>query len=492
QMKAEDGVILHGTARPHRLTVPYTSSWSFADKYQSHPSSISRVTFRTMKVQLYLAPSNLYTSRRVDVLTPHLAGRTRFDRLIHIGKCCVPLCVEALKLAVQEAKKGDDVGRYKNAWQLLRLAAPNEDEANFDDDWVTNKEDANRREMARLESELKGYKNNLIKESIRMGHEDLGHHLEETGHLKEAAEAYSRMRHDVSTTKHIMDCSQRLISVALQRRDWSSVLSNAGKISGIQGVEEERGMQPYTRIVHGIGQLGMAKFHDAAQSLLSADPKVPSDTYNDIATPNDVAVYGGLLALATMDRARLQTSVLDNQSFRTFLEHEPHIRKAISHFINGRYSSCLALLASYETDYLLDIYLQRHVADILGLIRRKCIVQSFVPFSCVTIESLDAAFGNDVQSVEPELVRMIRDGELNAKIDSKAKTLVAVRSDARLEMQQTVLDVAHRYEQEAKERLRRINLVAAGLEVSNPRNAGAEGTWYGDDGPIDLVEGAQG
>lgn len=95
-------------------------------------------------------------------------GRTRFDRLIHIAKSCVPLCVDALKEAVREAKRGDDVSRYKEAWECIRLAAPNEMEARLDEEWVQNKEDANRKETARLESELKGYKNNLIKESIRV------------------------------------------------------------------------------------------------------------------------------------------------------------------------------------------------------------------------------------------------------------------------------------------------------------------------------------
>lgn len=254
-----------------------------------------------------------------------------------------------------------------------------------------------------------------------MGHEDLGHHLEETGKLKEAAEMYGRMRHDVSTTKHIMDCAQRMISVSLQRRDWSGMLASLGKITGIQNVDEERGMQPYMKIVHGIGMLGLGQLDGAANGFLAADPKVPSDTYNDIATPNDVAVYGGLAALATMDRARLQARVLDNASFRTFLEHEPHVRKAINHFVNGRYTACLALLAEHEPDYLADIYLYKHVPRIFNLIRRKCIVQYVVPFSCVTIQSLEDAFGRPGQSIEAELVRMISNKELNARIDSKEK-----------------------------------------------------------------------
>ena len=102
-------------------------------------------------------------------LTPsRCVGRTRYDRLLHIGKHSKVLSVDALKAAVREAKKGDDVGRYKDACQYLQFVAPHEQEAQFDDEWAKSKEDQNRKETARLENELKGYKNNLIKESIRV------------------------------------------------------------------------------------------------------------------------------------------------------------------------------------------------------------------------------------------------------------------------------------------------------------------------------------
>lgn len=97
-----------------------------------------------------------------------VTGRTRYERLILIGKCCVPLRVEALKAAVVEAKSGSDVTRYKDAWALLRSVAPDEPEAQRDEAWIETTELANRTETTRLETELKGYKNNLIKESIRV------------------------------------------------------------------------------------------------------------------------------------------------------------------------------------------------------------------------------------------------------------------------------------------------------------------------------------
>ncbi|KAM0253391.1 hypothetical protein ACHAQJ_007286 [Trichoderma viride] len=428
----------------------------------------------------------------LDLYIQNYVGRTRYERLMLIGKCCLPLRVEALKAAVLEAKSGSDVTRYKDAWALLRAAAPDEPEAQRDEEWIEKAEIANRTETARLETELKGYRNNLIKESIRMGNEDLGKHFESIGKLAEATEAYNKMRHDVSTTKHIFDCGMHLASVAFQRHDWATVLSNVGKISNIQSGDDEQAQQAYTKVASGVALMGLGNFYDAAVTFIHTNPNVSATEYNTVASSNDVAIYGGLLALATMDRKALQSRILDNQSFRTFLEHEPHIRKAISLFVNGRYSNCLSILESVRADYLLDIYLQPHMPTIYSLIREKCIVQYFIPFSCVTLDSLDAAFGTSNQSVELELIRMIRDGSLRARIDAKNKLLVAVSPDPRLVVQTNALAVARKYEQEAKERLRRMNIIAAGLEVvglKKQQSGGVGGpepdeAWYEDNSRI--------
>ncbi|KAF4449847.1 cop9 signalosome complex subunit 1 [Fusarium austroafricanum] len=405
----------------------------------------------------------------LDLYIQNYTGRTRIDRLIQIGRSSVPLCVDALKAAITEAKAGSDVSQYIEAWSCIRTAAPNEPEAEKDQAWIDRVERENKAETSRLESQLKQYRHNLIKESIRMGNEDLGQHFEKTGYLEAAADAYNRMRQDVTTTKHIIDCGIHLVNVYIARRDWTMVLNNLGKIIGVQSGEEERTYQPYTKLVSGIALLGLKHYKDAANNFLQVDFTLPPAQYNHIASPNDIAVYGGLLALATMERKELQTRVLDNQSFRSFLEHESHVRKAISLFVNGRYSNCLAILESVRNDYLLDVYLQRHVSTLYSQIRNKCIIQYFIPFSCVTLESLNQAFALEGQSVETELVSMIREGTLRARLDVKNRLLIAVQPNPRLEMQKQALEVARQYEQEAKERLRRMSIIAAGLEVVGKR-----------------------
>jgi COP9 signalosome complex subunit 1 len=70
---------------------------------------------------------------------------------------------------VVEAKKGRNVAHYNVAQEAYSHVASDEAEAQHDDQWVANMEKQNKVEGARLEAELKGYKNNLIKESIRVG-----------------------------------------------------------------------------------------------------------------------------------------------------------------------------------------------------------------------------------------------------------------------------------------------------------------------------------
>lgn len=254
----------------------------------------------------------------------------------------------------------------------------------------------------------------------QMGNEDLGKHFERTGELSLAYEAYSKCRADVSSAKHIIEVGLHLARLSLYRRDWSAVTANVNKMSGLQSDgagATDKTQQTICNILYGIASLGQAKHPEAARNFLQVDPAVSPDNYDKFASPNDVAIYGGLLALATMSRPEL-SGVLENSSFRTFLELEPHIRRAISQFVNGRYSACLSILEAYRSDYLLDINLQPHVKQLYAVIRAKCIFNFVQPFSCVTIDNLNAAFSPLGGSIDQELVEMIGNGTLDARIDT--------------------------------------------------------------------------
>lgn len=57
-----------------------------------------------------------------------------------------------------------------------------------------------------------------------------------------------------------------------------------------------------------------------------------------------MAVYGGLLALATFDRSELKSRVFQNVQFKQFLEAEPVLKAVLVSFYNSKYTDCLSSL----------------------------------------------------------------------------------------------------------------------------------------------------
>ncbi|MCJ1397045.1 hypothetical protein MMC11_000237 [Xylographa trunciseda] len=416
----------------------------------------------------------------LDAYIANYRSKTRIHRLHHIGTHSTQLYLEALTAAIAEAKRGKDVRLYEAMVSALREIVPEDPRATLDTAWVDRATREVKAETDRLELELKGYKNNLIKESIRMGCEDLGRHYHLIGDLSNAIKAYSKERECVQTPVHVAIMNLHLMHVSIDQGNWLSVQSSVQKLRGLTSSSsggEIDSAQPKLAAAMGLAQMATGSFKDAALSFLATDPRMlqaklddpnDPDAFNEILTPNDIAVYGGLCALASMDRHELQTRVLDNSNFRNYLELEPHIRRAISFFVASKYSSCLQILESYKADYLLDLYLHRHVNEIYFRVRSKAIVQYFIPFSCVTLAALATAFNADEPTIERTLVDMIGNGSLDARIDLEKRVLLAKQVDDRREVHEEALAMAKDYERTLQLRLLRMEIINAGLEVKPP------------------------
>ena len=322
-----------------------------------------------------------------------------------------------------------------------------------------------------------------------MGNEDLGVHYHQIGDLSAATKAYARMRDYCTTPAHIASMSFRIIQVSIDRGDWLAVMSNVHKIKNLQ-VKKEDALKnlPRTNAAYALSHMAQGHYHDAAINFLSVDPAL-ADTYTEVLTSNDVAVYGGLCALASMDRTELTAKVLDSPTFRQFLELEPHIRRAISFFCNSKYSQCLEILEAYKADYLLDLHLHPHVQPIYSAIRSKAIVAYFAPFSRVTLASMAQVFFptvTDTTIVDNELIDMIERGILDAKIDLEKRVLVSKESDLRNEVQENVLRTIEEFTRELHLKILRMNASAAGIEVKPASKRGA-GPGTGGVGPGGMM-----
>ncbi|KAF2110141.1 COP9 signalosome-like protein complex subunit 1 [Lophiotrema nucula] len=410
-------------------------------------------------------------------------GQTRLDRLYHIGASSTYLAVDAYRMAIKEAKKGKDTKLYLALVEDFANIAPQDPLALTDMSWVERKNREVKEEQDKLEHELKSYKNNLIKESIRMGNEDLGHFYYAIGDLSNAHKAYYRMREHCTSNKHLTDMSLRLVYVSIAQKAWMGAQSHLAKIDAAGKGDDKTKLEPIVSAVLGLTHMGAGNLREAANSFIGTSPNYLSLEatagivwQREVVSGNDIAVYGGLCALATMERSELQQFVLANSDFRNFLELEPHIRRAITLFCNSKYSACLEVLEGYRTDYLLDVYLSRVLATIYSRIRTKSIVQYFIPFSCVTLDEMATKFQltGEYGSIEEELEDMINSRILDARIDLVDRLLISPPTNPRYSVHADALHMAEDYDHTLRLRLTRLNLLSAGLEVRAEKGQGKE------------------
>ncbi|KAI4653525.1 hypothetical protein J4E93_001291 [Alternaria ventricosa] len=406
------------------------------------------------------------------------SGYTRIDRLHHIGAHSPYLAADAYHLAIAEAKKGKNVDLYKGLVEEYSRIAPQDPASVVDTTWVERQTRMVREEHDRLEHELKSYKNNLIKESIRMGNEDLGHFYYDTGDFSSAHKAYMKMREHCTSPKHLADMTLRLVYVSIAQKSWTTVLANLAKSEATQLKGDEKAkLEPIISACSGLCHMATGNYREAATAFLgtsaaylTAEPAANITWQKEVISGNDIAVYGGLCALAYMDRTDLQNKVLANSEFRNFLELEPHIRRAINLFCNSKYSACLEVLEGYRNDYLLDLYLSKMLNTIYSRIRRKSIVQYFIPFSCVTLDEMASKFPPaQGRTIDEDLEEMINQRLLNARIDLVDRLLICPPTDPRHDVHADALKMAEAYDHTLRLRLTRLNMQAAGMEISSQK-----------------------
>ncbi|RYN56220.1 COP9 signalosome complex subunit 1 [Alternaria tenuissima] len=406
-------------------------------------------------------------------------GYTRIDRLHHIGAHSPYLAADAYRLAIAEAKRGKNVDLYTTLVEQFSRIAPQDPASVTDTAWVEKKTREVREEHDRLEHELKSYKNNLIKESIRMGNEDLGHFYYDTGDFSNALKAYMKMREHCTSPKHLADMTLRLVYVSIAQKSWTNVLANLAKSEATQIKGDDKAkMEPIISACSGLCHMATGNYREAATAFLgtsaaylTAEPAAYITWQKEVISGNDIAVYGGLCALAYMDRSDLQNKVLANSEFRNFLELEPHIRRAINLFCNSKYSACLEVLEGYRNDYLLDVYLSKMLNTIYSRIRTKSIVQYFIPFSCVTLDEMMSKFPPaEGRTIDEDLEEMINQRVLNARIDLVDRLLICPPTDPRHDVHADALKMAEEYDHTLRLRLTRLNLQAASMEISSNKS----------------------
>lgn len=368
------------------------------------------------------------------------------ERLLFIAKHAPSLRAEALRMALSHVQKSCNVKLYKEIHDMLTQVARESSVlpdalaglANqippLNAHWVDQTIKRAQTLLEKLDTDLKNYKDNSIKESIRRGHDDLGNHYMNMGDLTSALKCYSKARDYCTSSKHVVTMCLNIVQVSVYLHHWSHVTTYVNKAEST-GEFSEKDKESHLvtlaklRCAAGLAGLATDQYKVAAKNFIQVS--VDHCDFPELLSPSNVAVYGSLCALATFSRKELQSQVINSSSFKLVLELEPQIRDIVFAFYESNYSKCLSLLQTLRDNFRLDVFLSPHVEKLYSKIRNRSLIQYFSPYVVADMRKMAEAFNCTVAELENELMTLILNGEIQARIDSGTKILHARDTDQR-------------------------------------------------------------
>lgn len=410
----------------------------------------------------------------------HYQGLPRIYRLEFIADHCKSLRIEALTLALNYIKENTcNVKDYTRLFKKLQEAydepqtsssqqPSGSNQLQPDTAWIDTKLKQAALKYAKLESELKNFRANSMKENIRRAQDDMGDHYLDCGDLENAFNAYTKSRDFAATHRSQINQCLNIIRVSILLRRWSAVSNHVLRAESQPNNDNQTHPTVPTKLhcAAGLHELNSKRYKKAAKHFLSTNFD-HFDAHFGILAPINIAVYGSLCALATYTRQELANQLINSASFKQFAELDPQLREAVSRFYESKYASCLSILQEVKNILLLDMYLAPHVERLYRAIRNKALVQYFEPYSSASMHKMAQAFYTNVNDLEKEIINLIYEGHIKARIDSHNKILFAKNTHLRSQTFERAINMGKMWQRQTRALISRTAILNAGLEVTS-------------------------
>lgn len=455
----------------------------------------------------------------LDAYICHYQGLPRIQRLEFIADHCKSLRIEALTLAINYIKDNTcNVKDYTRLFKKFQEAKEEQDGhtggLQLDTNWIDTKTKQAGLRFEKMDNDLKNSRSNSMKENIRRGHDDLGDHYLDCGELEFAFNAYTKSRDFVITHRNQINQCLNMIRVSILLKRWSAVSNHVIKAESQPNNDNPANPAVSTKLhcAAGLFELNSRRYKKAAKHFLStnfdhfnlpnsvttsvnnrvAGPSSSSGSSSgvnlsgtsfvasfntshheisasqwEILAPVNIAVYGSLCALATYSRQELGNHLINSASFKQFAELDPQLREAVARFYESRYASCLTILQEIKSTLLLDMYLAPHVDRLYRAIRNKALVQYFEPYSTASMHRMAEAFNTTVSDLEREIITLIYEGHIKARIDSHNKILYAQNMDPRTLTFERAIKMGQQWQRQTRALISRMAMLNAGLVVND-------------------------
>ncbi|CEM30080.1 unnamed protein product [Vitrella brassicaformis CCMP3155] len=380
---------------------------------------------------------------------------------------------EALHHLLTVAKRLDNVKMYQEAHSALKgLLDENVDPMlgslpHMETDWVNATTRNNAQQQQVFEQDLHQAKVTQIKDSIRLALMASATFYFRRGNYEEALKHYSKSREYTVEAPNVLEMCFASIETVVMLSRYTDIISYAAKAQHTPYKTPKDNAR--VTAAHGLYYLKLRKYKDAAESFLGLKPNELGESFKNVLTVQDVALYGSLCALASYTRTELNEKIGEKSVFRETLDFVPIIRDLTLDFCQCHYKRCLEALYKIKPSADLDVYLSAHWTELIRNIRDKAIVQYFSPFLSVSLANLAAELNTDVEGIETEAANLIAEKKISAKIDSHKKVLLQRDTDLRRSTYKDAMRLGQEFFESTQQLLLRMNLVKYDMAVKPSR-----------------------
>ncbi|CAF1230566.1 unnamed protein product [Adineta ricciae] len=422
----------------------------------------------------------------LETITLSYTGLLRIFRLLYVAEHCPALRSEALLTSLHYLKETSATNVYKQVLQEIKkenIELP----ADFDESWLERTQRGYVQKLEKLDTDLRNFRTNSIKDSIRRGNDDLGDHYLGAGDFHSAVRCYVSSRDYCVSPRHVITMCMNVIKASFFMQNWTNVLSYVTKAEqALESLEtttksaaapsattsssssadlSEAEIASRLKVYAGIAELATGRYKLAARHFLAVSFDHCANKFQDLISPQTLIRYVCLCSLATLERSEVHRLIIMSSNMKQYLELEPAIRDIILDFYQTSYSSVLTNMSRQEPVFALDQYLARHLSSLYDEIRHRIIITYFLPYKNADMNAMAMKLNTTVNVLEDELVHLIRLEKIKARIDSKNKILYVADTDQRWHAYQHALNVTKRSEKITAALLLRSAIMKANLVV---------------------------
>lgn len=336
----------------------------------------------------------------------------------------------------------------------------------IDTNWMAIHEDSNQTARQVLQGRLSTAQSHLHKDAIRQAYLALSEHDLKTGHLSESLGSLMRAVEYCTNRSQTAQISLLILQVAFGLQQYSTVREFASKVEHTVGSSflaststaaaglpvkgaaigssvssnQLEDIEIKIGIAKGIERMVHGDYKAAARILIplvlkSSNTSSSSSSSSEggggnllewpgVTSPEDVAVYAGMMALVTQDRA----SILELAEHPEALELVPAMKELLLQCSRANYVQCMRAFSpsnvttgtsNAEPQHLpfllspvgADVYITpSRWNSMTHKIREMCLIQYLKPYQCVKLDSMHALFYpaiatvNDLQDILVDLM----------------------------------------------------------------------------------------